>query len=227
MCEEAYALSENITFAIRLRFKKENEARFLSHLDLNRIFSRALRRTGLPIWYTEGFNPHPYLYFGPPLSLGFWGLREILDVTLIENVAPVKVKEVLKELLPVGLSVSEVYEKEQKISKIAFSSYDISFTEKKTDAELIRDYLSRGEIIVKKTTKRGERDVNITGLIKSWDIKGSDGCLLQLKAVSDGQNNLNPMLLVSAMKRDAIIEEDARANITRTDFYDIAENIFI
>jgi len=220
-------LSERADYDVRLRFKKENEARFLSHLDLNRIFSRALRRTGLPIWYTEGFNPHPYLYFGAPLSLGFCGLREILDVRLNENVAPFEVKEALKELLPVGLSICEAYERGQKISNIAFSSYDIAFTEQKPDAQLMEDYLSRDEIIMKKTTKRREREVNIAELIKSWTINESDGCLFELKTVSDGQNNLNPMLLVSAMKRDLIIKEDAQVNIARTDFYDAAENIFI
>ncbi|MBQ9964192.1 MAG: DUF2344 domain-containing protein, partial [Clostridia bacterium] len=58
---------------MRITFSKTGSARYISHLDLNRTMTRAVRRAGLPIWYTEGFNRHPYLTFAAPLSLGYEG----------------------------------------------------------------------------------------------------------------------------------------------------------
>ena len=55
---------------VRLWFQKCGDARYISHLDLSRCMQRALKRSGLPIWYTEGFNPHAYVTFALPLSMG-------------------------------------------------------------------------------------------------------------------------------------------------------------
>ena len=54
---------------VRTVFEKKGRAKYISHLDLNRFMMRAFRRSGLPIWYTEGFNPHPYATFALALSL--------------------------------------------------------------------------------------------------------------------------------------------------------------
>lgn len=67
---------------VRVTFRKLGRARYISHLDVNRTMTRALRRAGLPVWYTEGFNRHPYLTFASPLSLGFEGERETMDIRL-------------------------------------------------------------------------------------------------------------------------------------------------
>lgn len=64
---------------IRLVFSKTGRARYMSHLDLNRAMIRALRRAKLPVWYTEGFNRHPYVTFAAPLSLGYEGLHETME----------------------------------------------------------------------------------------------------------------------------------------------------
>ena len=55
---------------IRLRFSKTDQAKYISHLDTNRVFSRAFARAKIDLWFTEGFNPHPYMSFSLPLSLG-------------------------------------------------------------------------------------------------------------------------------------------------------------
>ena len=54
---------------VRLRFSKTGRLKYISHLDINRAMSRALKRAQIPLWYTEGFNPHPYMSFSLPLSL--------------------------------------------------------------------------------------------------------------------------------------------------------------
>jgi hypothetical protein len=66
----------------RLRFEKSGDARFLSHADLMRTFERALRRTGRPLAYTQGFNPHARMAIRPALALGFAARAAALEVYL-------------------------------------------------------------------------------------------------------------------------------------------------
>ena len=67
---------------VRVWFKKMGMSRFVSHLDLMRAMTRALRRADVPLWYTEGFNPHPYITFALPLSLGMESLCESMDMRI-------------------------------------------------------------------------------------------------------------------------------------------------
>ncbi len=67
-------------------YKKVGDARYISHLDLSRFMQRSLKRTGLPLWHTEGFNPHPYVTFALPLSVGQSGQRETMDFRLVSPV---------------------------------------------------------------------------------------------------------------------------------------------
>ena len=70
---------------VRLFFKKDGPLRFVSHLDMNRVMTRILRLSKVPVWYTEGFNPHPYITFALPLSLGFSSEYEVMDFRLDDD----------------------------------------------------------------------------------------------------------------------------------------------
>lgn len=65
-----------------MAYTKKNEARYIAHLDLTRVFDRALRRAQIDVAYSEGFNPHPKISFGPPLPVGVEGEREYVDIEL-------------------------------------------------------------------------------------------------------------------------------------------------
>ena len=67
---------------IRTVYEKRGRAKYISHLDLNRCMQRTIRRAGLPIWYSEGFNPRMYLMFPLALSLGFESVCEVMDFNL-------------------------------------------------------------------------------------------------------------------------------------------------
>ena len=85
------------------------EARFLSHLDVMRAISRALRRTGLPIYYSEGFNPKPKVsYLTPPLSVGHTSECERVRFLLMESIETEKVTAAFKESLPPGISLEKL-----------------------------------------------------------------------------------------------------------------------
>jgi radical SAM-linked protein len=65
-----------------MAYTKKREARYIAHLDLARVFDRAIRRAQIEVAYSEGFNPHPKISFGPPLPVGVEGQREFVDIDL-------------------------------------------------------------------------------------------------------------------------------------------------
>ena len=65
-----------------IRFGKRDRLRFISHLDLQRFFQRAVNRTGLPVAWSQGFNPHPVMSFGSALALGWTSEYEVIDIKL-------------------------------------------------------------------------------------------------------------------------------------------------
>ena len=78
---------------VRMSFEKTGMAKFISHLDTVRCITRAMKRACVPIWFTEGFNPHAFLTFAMPLSLGFESYCETVDFRLMEEVDLEELKE--------------------------------------------------------------------------------------------------------------------------------------
>lgn len=78
-------MKEAVILKIRVAYTKKKEARYIAHLDLTRVLDRALRRSGIEVAYSEGFNPHPKIAFGPPLPVGVEGEREYVDIELKAN----------------------------------------------------------------------------------------------------------------------------------------------
>ena len=89
----------------RIEYSKTGRARWLSHLELVRTFIRALRRSGLPLVFSQGFNPHPRLSYGPSLGVGVAGLREYLDMDLAAGVPLPEGLASLRNQFPPGLEI--------------------------------------------------------------------------------------------------------------------------
>ena len=91
---------------VRLFFKKSGPLRFVSHLDMNRVMTRLLRLSKVPVWYTEGFNRHPYITFALPLSLGFASELEIMDFRLESDDFDIKkAEQMIAAVCPEGIEV--------------------------------------------------------------------------------------------------------------------------
>lgn len=91
-----------------MKYSKGDDASFLSHREAMRALERALRRSGLPLVFTEGYNPRPRMSFSPALPLGVAADAEYLEVTLNEEVDESGMNERLNRFLPAGLRVREV-----------------------------------------------------------------------------------------------------------------------
>ena len=92
---------------IRVRFAKKGEMRFISHLDLQRLFGRAMRRAGLSLFLSSGFSPHPKISFKRALKLGLESEEEEVSIVLKEYAEPGLIKEKLQQQLPAGIEIGE------------------------------------------------------------------------------------------------------------------------
>lgn len=93
-------------YSIRIRFTRGEDVKFISHLDLMKAFERAIRRAGLPIAYSQGFNPHPQMVFGLPLPVGVTSDGEYADFELVRQMDPEEFMTVLNGSLPGGIQIT-------------------------------------------------------------------------------------------------------------------------
>ncbi len=203
----------------RVFFSKMDRAKYISHLDLNHCVQRAMRRSKLPIWQTEGYNPHTYVAFMLPLSLGQEGVCEAMDFRLTEDVAPEVVMQKLNDSLPPDIRVISVTAPNYKNTDIASAEYRI---ESDVDIEKFREFTENEQILTEKKTKKGVSTVDLKPLISELSI-AEDAIILRLPAGNDF--NINPSLLLEAFQT-ATGEHITRMRIVRTRIFCADGNIF-
>lgn len=205
---------------LRARFKKQGRAKYISHLDLYRFMQRTFKRAGISVWYTQGFNPHLYIMFPLPLSLGYESDCEIMDFNINDdNLAPETVLEKLNAAMPEGITVTEVYEPEMKHTEIEFSWYDIYLTgPEAVNAENFGKFFSQEQIIIQKKTKQKTmKDVDIKPFAEISEYSDTEkGLHIVMKMPSGSNASYNPSLLFTAFYSFAGAEaEFAAINRTR------------
>ena len=193
---------------VRLRFSKTGRLKYISHLDINRAMSRALKRAQIPLWYTEGFNPHPYMSFSLPLSLGVESLCESVDLRIIGDITNDEIKNRLNNVLPQDIKIVDVYDDFRDNSENVYSEYGYKFEFKDNEAafEKIKNVLSSDEIIALKKGKQGRKRVmketNIKSFIDKYSISiRNDVIVLNIRLLAGPEKNLNPSLLFDTIIR--------------------------
>ena len=187
---------------VRLWLSKQGRIKYVSHLDMFRLMQRAVRRAEIPLWYTEGFNPHPYISFLLALSLGTEGLREPVDIRIVDDMTPDEIKNRLNGAMPEGLKIEAVTTPVYKPAAIAFGSYRVYYGGV-TESELF-DALTCGELTCEKSGKKGNKKivktVNVSEHIKSFEIRAEDGkTVLDVVLPAGSVFNLNPQQLTCAV----------------------------
>lgn len=214
---------------IRIRFSKTGQAKYISHLDTNRVFSRALARAKINLWFTEGFNPHPYMSFSLPLSLGVESLCENVDIRILDDITNDEIKNRLNDALPVGIRVVSVYDDFLDCHEIVYSDYVYKFEFKDNEQALekIKAVLDSDEIMAQKKGKKGKRrilkETNIKEFIVKYNISiRDDNIVLNTRLLAGPDKNLNPSLLFDTIIR--LIDMDfewksiARISLLTKDF---------
>lgn len=179
---------------VRVRYRKTGIARFVSHLDLVRTFSRAIRRAGINVYYSEGFNPHIKMTFLPPLSLGYESVCEAFDVKVLDDMPGERIKELLCATLPEELGIIDVYEPRDELGAIAAAEYEVNIG---TDASAAVPLLSRKGLVTEKKTKKGISEVDVSDYIMSASAEGN---ILRL-VLPVSENSINPRLVVEVLNR--------------------------
>lgn len=205
----------------RIWFEKKGMSRYISHLDLMRTVTRAVRRSKIPLWYTEGFNPHPYMTFSLPLSLGMESEYESMDIRLEGEMADEEILSRLSAAMPEGINITAVTDPVLDPKTIAFGEFEILFFgefDKADFCERANEALSKDELIVQKLGKQGRRkvykDVNLIEFIKSYNIAESDeGAVLSVILPAGSTSNINPSLLSGELLK--LLAENTGCLITR------------
>ena len=215
---------------VRIWFKKDFECRYISHLDLNRCMLRALHKSKIPVWHTEGFNPHPFATFPLPLSLGFRGINECMDVKLEDN--DYSFEEIiikLNECLPKGIRVFKVTEPLMKAGKIAYASFTMQIGDNKIPSSEICNNLAKlyalESIEIEKKSKKGLKTVDIKSFIKKWNVSEKfDFAQLDVTLSAGSADNVNPTLIMTALEKYFSVNYDV--DITRNDLYNSELELF-
>ena len=188
----------------RALFEKTGNARYISHLDLMRLFQRAFKRAGLPLTHTQGFNPRPSVSIALPLSLGVESRCELLDFDLEVPVDCGEIREKLNASLVEGVYVREVYEQGEKIKNLALlqSRLVLEYDRQIPDdvIEQLQNLFSRSELIVEKKGKNGMTQQNVIPMVRKLDVNRISDREVEMIALHCCQNPaLNPMQLSAAI----------------------------
>lgn len=173
---------KKIRYKYRIKYSKGPELRFVSHLDLMRLFQRAVRRAGLPIGYSHGFNPHQLMSFGNPLSLGMTSIGEYCDFEFETPVEPREIAERLGTVMNDGVEIiSAARLSQQAKSAMAelcaceYEAYIDGLVTTEDIAEKLTDFLAQKEISVMKKTKNHFEKTDIRPDIYSIEDISRDG----------------------------------------------------
>jgi len=208
---------------VRVKYCKEGPIKYISHLNLAQVFTRAIRRVDIPVVKSEGFNPRFRISFGPPLPLGISSTSEYLDIRLKEEIKTEELVERLNWVLPQGLkilrakiilssagSLVKIIDKASYIItlKIEELLLDSAVKNQENESKELEQkveknnkrFLNLDEITVEKQTKNGIKRVDIKPSILDIKVQKFKSPILKLSLeIRIGQQgNLNPRYAVKA-----------------------------
>lgn len=199
--------------SVRIVFSKMGRIRYVSHLDLVRAMTRAVRRADIPLWYTEGFNKHPYLTFAAPLSLGYEGLRETMDIRMADDFPFDELVKRLNAVLPEGLVALSAADVVAKAGDLAAAEYRLTIH---LPVSVIENALSGAELLVEKRTKKKTmKTMDILPYFKNAAVEaaGESVTVVTVSLPSGSNENINPGLFITALK--GVVGADVDAEVLR------------
>ena len=187
---------------LRLKFSKTGRAVYLSHLDLMRTMQRVFSRAGVPLKYSEGFNPHAKISIILPLSVGTASLCEYMDFALTEDRDLSALPEALNAYMPEGIEALEAYEAPCKGAELRWLMVE-GVMKGGRDAAFYTDFFAQDTIPVTRKAKRGMRTDDIAPAIQAVQFSDVEGGVAA-KAILHAQDpTVSPELMMAALGEDA------------------------
>jgi radical SAM-linked protein len=193
---------------LRIKFRRGAELKFISHLDIMRLWVRALRRARIPLAYSEGFSPHPRISLAAPLSVGVTGEGEFMDITLTRPVSPHWFMNTVNQQLPHGIEVLEVFPISPSVpslqSQVRQAVYRVEVCTAKPSHEIgadVRRLLALEHLPWHHERDTGRRDYDLRALIEDIVVEGCAGgtCTLVMKLRCDEGGSGRPEQVVYAL----------------------------
>lgn len=189
---------------VRIRFRKVGKLQYISHLDLQRTMQHCIKRSGIPAWYTKGFNPHYKLVFALPLSVGAESECELLDLRIDREIADEEILRLFNSTVTEELQGLEAYTPTTKFADIAWAKYSVTLRGpvlREEDVRYAYAQLTTSPLMMIKRSKSGEREVDLVPMIRTVETTGGAGELnLSLMLNAAGADYLNPELVVRALR---------------------------
>lgn len=214
-----------------IKFSKEDSIKFVAHLDLMRTIQRMMKRSGLPVQYSKGFNPHINMSLAQPLAVGVYSSGDYLDAAFDEELDESTIVEKLNSSAPMGIKVFEAVKIKEEQNKKVFKSmaaidaakYTIKIKYNNTEFlnQDMENLLSTHEWETIKKSKSGESKVNIRSMIKELKYEIVDNVLMIHTIVSCGsKENLSAELLAKFIQENTReAKSDAFVDIKREEMY--------
>lgn len=215
-----------------LTFYKKGNMRFISHLDMQRLFRRVLYRANIPLEFSQGFNPHPITNLVQPLSLGFEAEKDYFEFETKDKLNTENLLVCLNQALPVGIAFTDIkeipHEKRNLSSVTEYSSYIVFISGTKITNKQVKDFISQDEVLVlkrdKKTKQYIEKDMKNWIYSISEPINNTEGQIFEMILRAAPNETLNPAQLCESLLKFANQNSD-EIRITRTDLLFIENGI--
>lgn len=209
---------------VRMQITKDPEIRFVSHLDYLRAIERGLRRTDLPVAYSEGFNPHMKFSLASALGVGVVSYAEFVEIEMAEPVSAEEAVEQLRNSLPKGIRIlaADVAANNEPalMAKAAFTEYEVSVPAGGQDLlDKVTNFNNAKTLIYKKPApkrREGYKEVDIKRYLDSVEYKqenGKDVFHFEIKIFEDG--SLKAVDVLTAMGIDCFMADVRRLGIYR------------
>ncbi len=199
-------------YDVRAFYHKFGRAKYISHLDLYRTIQRAFQRAKLPIWYTQGFNPHIYLTFALPIALGYEGVNESFDFRLTTDIPLEEATKRLNDAMPEGIVIRAIQPPVRKANDIERADYELTMSCKALPteqlSEKLTEFLAQDAIETEKRTKKGMKMIDLKPMILAQQVCCLEMVKLNITLPAGTQVNINPTLLTDAFAKWADIDLD-------------------
>jgi radical SAM-linked protein len=193
---------------LRLKFSRGEQLKFLSHLDLMRLWERAFRRAGMELAYSEGFSPHPRISLAAPLSVGTTSVAELMDVFLSRRITDGLFVQKVSPQLPDGIGIMQILpvniEAPSLQSRLRFAEYNVDMETDKSGPDIesgLAALLARESLPWHHARDTGERFYDLRPLIDSlWlAAKRDDSCSIGMLLRCDASGSGRPEQVVKAL----------------------------
>ena len=193
---------------LRIRFSRGEELKYISHLDIIRLWQRALIRAGIALAYSEGFSPHPRMSLAAPLALGITSEAELMDIVLEKFMSPHNFTAAVGRQLPLGISIAGVFSTTLNMpsaqSQLRQAEYTVRIAtgKSKNDVEAaITGLLEKESLPWEHRRDTGPHRYDLRALIDDlWIIDLHEGyCIIGMRLRSDSAGSGRPEQVAAAL----------------------------